>query len=98
LFTRAVLNAAPLFKTDAQCDVSASLCHIQYYYGGRCLRLIHWPGLQLAPAAAKAVMVLKRMFPRLADLSAVALDARLRSTYAKLCVSGMPAQLHAGQE
>ena len=98
MFTRAVLNAAPFFKTDAQCDASASLCHIQYYYAGRCLRLIHWPGLQLTPAAAKAVMVLKRLFPRLADLSAEGLDARLRSTYGKLCVSGVPPQLLAGQE
>ena len=96
-FTRAVLNAAPLFKTDAACDASATLCHVQYYYGGRCLRLINWPGLQLTPAAGKAVMVLKRMFPRLAEVSAEGLDARLRSTYAKLCVSGMPPQVRPDQ-
>ncbi|MTJ91439.1 MAG: glycosyltransferase [Desulfovibrio sp.] len=96
-FTRAVLNAAPLFRADAECDVSAPLCHIQYYYGGRCLRLINWQGLQLTPPAAKAVMVLKRMFPRLADISAEGLDARLRSTYGKLCISGMPPQLRAEQ-
>ena len=96
-FTKAVLNAAALFKTDAECDASATLCHIQYYYGGRCLRLINWEGLQLTPAAAKAVMVLKRMFPRLADISAEGLDVRLRSTYAKLCILGMPVHLHADQ-
>ena len=96
-FTRAVLNAAPLFKTDAECGASASLCHIQYYYGGRCLRLMNWPGLQLTQAAAKAVMVLKRMFPRLAEISAEGLDARLHSTYAKLCVSGLPPQVRADQ-
>ena len=96
-FTKAVLNAAALFKTDAECDASATLCHIQYYYGGRCLRLINWEGMQLTPAAAKAVMVLKRMFPRLADISAEGLDVRLRSTYAKLCILGMPVHLHADQ-
>ena len=95
-FTRAVLSAAPLFKSDTECDVSATLCHVQYYYGGKCLRLARWSGLQLTPAAAKAVMVLNRMFPRLADSSAEGVDARLRSTYAKLCVSGMPPQVRAG--
>ncbi len=95
-FTRAVLSAAPLFNQEAPRDGSDNLHHIHMYYGGRCLRLANWSGLQLTPAAGKAVMVLKRMFPRLADLSAEALDARLRSTYAKLCISGLPAQVRAG--
>ena len=92
-FTHAVLNAAPLFKLDARGDATDNLGLVQYYYGGRCLRLRNWRGLQLTPAAAKAVLVLNRLFPRLADLSVEALDARLHSTYAKLCVSGLPPQV-----
>lgn len=95
-FTRAVLNAAPLFKQAQPHDGADNLHHIQNYYGGRCLRLANWSGLQLTPAAAKAVLVLKRLFPRLGDLSAEALDARLRSTYAKLCISGLPPQVRMG--
>ena len=94
-FARAVLSAAPLFNQDTSRDGSGNLHHIQNYYGGRCLRFANWSGLHLTPAAGKAVLVLKRMFPRLADLSAEALDARLRSTYAKLCISGLPSQVSA---
>lgn len=92
-FTRAVLSAAPLFSSKAQSGISVDVRHLQNYYGGRCLRLANWSGLQLTPAAAKAVLVLNRMFPRLAGLSAEALDARLRSGYAKLCVLGLPSQV-----
>ena len=92
-FTQAVLNAAPLFNQAMQAGESAGLAHIQLYYGGKCLRLANWSGLQLTPAAAKAVIVLKRMFPRLADLSAEALDVRLRSIYAKFCITGLPPQV-----
>ena len=41
-------------------------------------------------------MVLKRIFPRMADLSSDALNARLRSTYARLCVIGLPSQVGTG--
>ncbi|MFT3958620.1 MAG: glycosyltransferase family A protein [Desulfovibrio sp.] len=95
-FTKAVLTAAPLFSSKAQSGISADMRHLQNYYGGRCLRVAKWSGLQLTSPAAKAVMVLERMFPRMADLPADALDARLRSTYARLCVIGLPPQVSMG--
>ena len=92
-FTQAVLNAAPLFNQAIQAGDPAGLAPVQLYYGGKCLRLAQGQGLALTPAAVKAVMVLKRMFPRLADITAEALDVRLRSTYAKLCITGLPPQV-----
>ena len=95
-FTKAVFAAAPLFSHSVPRNDTGNLRYVQDYYGGRCLRLANWSGLQLTPAAAKAVMVLKRMFPRMADLSSDALNARLHSAYAKLCVSGLPPQVRMG--
>lgn len=95
-FTKAVLAAAPLFSHSAPRNDTGNLRYVQDYYGGRCLRLASWSGLQLTPTAAKALMVLKRMFPRMADLSSDALNARLRSTYARLCVVGLPSQVGTG--
>lgn len=95
-FTKAVLAAAPLFSHSVPRNDPGNLRYIQDYYGGRCLRLAKWSGLQLTPAAAKAVMVLNRMFPRMADLSSDALNARLHSTYARLCVIGLPPQVNTG--
>lgn len=95
-FTKAVLTAAPLFNHGAPRNDAGNLRYIQDYYGGRCLRVAKWSGLQLTSPAAKAVMVLERMFPRMADLPADALDARLRSTYARLCVIGLPPQVSMG--
>lgn len=93
-FTKAVLAAAPLFSHSVPRNDTGNLRYVQDYYGGRCLRLANWSGLRLTPAAAKAVMVLKRMFPRMADLSSDALNARLHSTYARLCVIGLPSHEH----
>ena len=95
-FTKAVLAAAPLFSNSLPRNDTGNLRYVQDYYGGRCLRLATWSGLQLTPTAAKALMVLKRMFPRMADLSSDALNARLRSTYARLCVIGLPSQVGTG--
>jgi hypothetical protein len=95
-FTKAVLAAAPLFSHSVPRNDPGNLRYIQDYYGGRCLRLAKWSGLQLTPAAAKAVMVLNRMFPRMADLSSDALNARLHSTYARFCVIGLPPQVSTG--
>lgn len=92
-FVQAVFNATPLFKQAVQAGEPGGLAHVHRYYGGKCLRLVHWEGLTLTTAAVKAVSVLKRMFPRLADLAADALDVRLRSTYAKLCITGLPPQV-----
>ena len=95
-FIKAVLAAAPLFNHSVPCNDTGNLRYVQDYYGGRCLRLATWSGLQLTPTAGKALMVLKRMFPRMADLSSDALNAHLRSTYARLCVIGLPSQVGTG--
>ena len=60
-FTKAVLAAAPLFSHSVPRNDTGNLRYVQDYYGGRCLRLASWSGLQLTPTAAKALMVLKRM-------------------------------------
>lgn len=95
-FVRAALNAAPLFKSCPQGDDAARVLRIRQYYGGRCLLLANRADLRPTPMTVKALMVLRRMFPTMADVPLEALKTRLRSIYADLCVAGLPPQMSVG--
>jgi glycosyltransferase involved in cell wall biosynthesis len=92
-FVRAVHSAAHLGAGGSCGTDDAQLQRIQLYYAGRSLRAARNLRPVLTPAAGKAVMALERLFPKLAALSPEALDQRVRSTYARLCVPGLPPQV-----
>ena len=88
-FARGVFMAAAILGKETQ-TIDVQLHHIRQYYAARCLCLVQLPGLCQTPSAVRAGMALAKLFPRLAALSPEALEVRMGSTYAKLCVLSHP--------
>ena len=89
-FVQAVHKAVSLHKGDDEAE--AQLLHIRTYYAVKCLLSALSLESTLSPQAAKAVMILKRLFPRVGQLAPKALEGRLHSGFARLCVPSLALQ------
>ena len=94
LFMQAVNRVVLLFKADA--ETGAQLLRIRAYYAAKCLLSALSLESVLSPQAAKAVMILKRLFPRVGQLAPKALEARLHNGFSRLCVPGPAFQQREG--
>lgn len=86
LFAQAVRRAASLVK-EKRGETDARLLRIRLYYVSKCLFLAQPLEENLAPEAARAVMILRHLFPETGQLSPQAMEARAAKNYARLCLS-----------
>ncbi|MFT4300586.1 MAG: glycosyltransferase [Desulfovibrio sp.] len=89
-FVQAVHRAVALNKEGGEAE--AQLLRIRTHYVVKCLLSALSLESILSPQAAKAVMILKRLFPRVGQLAPKALEARLHSGFLRLCVPSLALQ------